>query len=206
MRHKNISVLTLCSFAFLANAEVITGNGYPMDYLEFPEDAPAGGFVEDLGLYFRGFNTFAGSGYTNYLLVGDADSPVRTLSFLHSLDSSGIFTTEYFTESQSLMENSGSSGALLLALENSGFWEYAGAEGETIYIGFTVETNIGPTVETNYGFLQLLHETELDYRVMGWAYETTAGADLVTFDIVPAPSALALLSVSGLVAARRRRS
>lgn len=191
----------------LAGAEIITGNGYPQDYLDFPPDAPSGGFVEDLGLFFHGFNEFAGSGFTNYLLTGATDSPDRTLQFLHSNNTSGIFTRNYYTEGQSLIADMGVDSPapeILLALENSGFFDYAGADGETLYIGFVVETDTGSGIESNYGFLQLLHESELNYRVMGWAYETQAGADLVTFN-VPAPSALAMLAFGGLTAGRRRR-
>jgi hypothetical protein len=191
----------------LSNAEVITGNGYPQDYLDFPESTPSGGFIEELGLYFHGYNEFAGSGFTNYLLTGATDSPERTLRFLQSSNTSGIFTRSYYTEGQSLINDMGVDSPTpetLLALENSGFFDYAGADGETLYIGFIVEVDDGSTTQTNYGFLQLLHESELNYRVMGWAYETQAGTDLVTFN-VPAPSGLALVAAGGLIAMRRRR-
>lgn len=191
----------------MAGGEIITGNGYPQDYLEFLPNAPSGGFVADLGLYFHGFYEFAGSGYTNYVLTGATDSTDRTLRFLQSANNGGIFTRNYYTEGQSLLDDMGfdpPSPETLLALENSGFFDYAGADGETLYMGFVVETDTGSGTESNYGFLQLLHESELNYRVMGWAYETEAGTDLVTFS-VPAPSAVAMLALGGLAAGRRRR-
>jgi hypothetical protein len=198
------------SLALLSSSvfgEIITGNGYPTDFLEFPAHAPSGGFVAELGLSFNGYNEFAGSGFTNYLLAGEADSADRTLKYLESSNNTGLFTREYFTEGQSLM-NVGNIPIVysdrLLALENSGFWDYAGADGEMMYIGFVVETDSGTSVETNYGFLQLLHETELDYRVIGWAYETESGEDLVTFN-VPSPSGVAIFGLAGLGITRRRR-
>lgn len=207
MKRTLCATLAVSMSVGLASAEIITGNGYPQDYLDFPPDMPSGGFVEDLGLYFHGFNEFAGSGFTNYLLTGATDSPDRTLRFLHSANTGGIFTRNYFTEGQSLINDMGvdpPTPEILLALENSGFFDYAGADGETLYMGFVVETDTGSGTESNYGFLQLLHESELNYRVMGWAYQTEAGADLVTFN-VPAPSGVGLLALGGLAAARRRR-
>jgi len=45
-----------------------------------------------------------------------------------------------------------------------------------------------------------------DVRVLGFGFSPTTYGDNLSWDVVPAPSAAALLGVAGLVGARRRRS
>ena len=193
--------------SFAAHGEIISGNGYPAEYIDFQEFQPEMLYIPGLDASLGAVYDFAGSGFTNYLMVASVEQPNRSFLFLESSNASGLLTRNYFTEGQSLLGNLGPNlpnSEVTLALENSGDFEYAGQNGEMLYFGFVVETDTGSGVERNYGFLQLEHESELDYRVVGWAYETEFDQDITTFNL-PAPSGLALLGLSGLAATRRRR-
>mgnify|MGYP003116960901 CR=1 FL=1 len=194
-----------------SHAEVLFGTEYPTEYVAFPEYEPSGGHVDVLGLYFQGYNEFVGSGTYNYYLVGRTDAINQQMRYLYSnhTGDDGIF--RFFNEGQSLQGNSLSSqSSLLVGLggqsEDSPFEIFmAGKPGQQIYIGFTVETEVGPATDINYGFIQLENVNDNQLRFVGWAYETTAGADIVTFSI-PSPSSMAFLGLAGVGATRRRRA
>ncbi|MDF1870716.1 MAG: PEP-CTERM sorting domain-containing protein [Phycisphaerales bacterium] len=146
----------------------------------------------------------------NYFLYGDTDSPNQTLKYINSTNQ-GFLASSYFNEGQGIQENMlSSSGNLIFGFGGGGqdgdpyILEFAGTPGQQLYVGFMVETNVGPTTEINYGFIQLENVDGDQLRFVGWAYETTAGADIVTFSI-PNPSSMALLGLAGVGATRRRR-
>jgi MYXO-CTERM domain-containing protein len=58
---------------------------------------------------------------------------------------------------------------------------------------------------THYGFIQVAFGATIGTRsIVAYAYDDVAGAPITTF-AVPAPGALALLGLAGLVGSRRRR-
>ncbi len=194
-----------------SHAEVLFGTDYPTEYVAFPDSVPSGGHVDALGLYFQGYNEFVGSGTYNYYLVGQTDAINQQMRYLYSNHTSDDLFFRFFTEGQSLQGNTlWSESSLLVGLggqsEDSPYEIFmAGEPGQHIYIGFTVETEVGPATDINYGFIQLENVNDDQLRFVGWAYETTAGADIVTFSI-PSPSSMAFLGLAGVGATRRRRA
>lgn len=82
-----------------------------------------------------------------------------------------------------------------------------GEIGQSLYLGFRTSEYLAgeDRFEHRYGFIQTIKRGDLYFELVGWAYETDADTPLVTFNLVPAPSAAAMLGLGGLVATRRRR-
>jgi hypothetical protein len=86
-------------------------------------------------------------------------------------------------------------------------YDSVGEIGESLYLGFRTSEYLADEdrFAYRYGFIQAVKEDELSYMYVGWAYETDADTAIVTFNLLPAPSATALLGLGGLAATRRRR-
>lgn len=93
--------------------------------------------------------------------------------------------------------------------DKGGFWVYdsVGEIGESLYLGFRTSEYLADEnrFAYRYGFIQAVKQDELSYAYVGWAYQTDADTAIVTFNLVPTPSATAMLGLGGLAAARRRR-
>lgn len=102
---------------------------------------------------------------------------------------------------------------------DAGYWN--GADGEAVngFLGIRFSSSaLSPGL--HYGFLQLSYDNTPDsssgtLQILGWAYETTAGASITTFDVsttaVPEPATLIpmglgllALGAAGLRAKRRQ--
>ena len=193
-----------------SHAEVLFGTDYPTEYVAFPFKVPSGGHVDALGLYFQGYTEFVGSGNYALYLAGQTDAINQQMRYLYSSNPDDDLGLRFFNEGQSLQGNTQSIQSVMVVGRGGQFEgepytvHMAGEPGQHIYIGFTVETEVGPATDINYGFIQLENVNDDQLRFVGWAYETTAGADIVTFSI-PNPSSMALLGLAGVGATRRRR-
>ncbi len=203
---QSIAVGVLVVSSGFAMGEVITGD-FPGNSISFASETPSGGFVDELGLYFQGFNEFAGSGVTNYLLTGHAESSGQNFRYLQSGNSGSHFlSVNYFVEGQGMASADSETAELLVMLGSDfGIVDYMGEIGESLYIGFVVHSEPDGAAQINYGFLQIQRGGGLNYFAIGWAYETESGVDLAAFNI-PSPSGIALFGVAALGATRRRRS
>lgn len=211
MQYIAISSSILCILACEARSEIITGT-YPSEFLVFQEDVsddlgPA--YIEEFGghlVYDRSVHNLR----ARYDLFVWRKEPSISIGWLQHTDN---YQDPSFELGDRIMDHVSPVGGLagLRYAEDDvkpdgDHWSM-GRLHEMLYVGFVKQSTNPDTmsVEYNYGFLQLFKEEMYTYRVIGWALETDADTDLVTFNLVPSPSSCVLLSFAGLVATRRRR-
>lgn len=86
---------------------------------------------------------------------------------------------------------------------SDGFYEYV--EGETRFVSIAQEFGDDDYYGRYAGYIQYVFEGG-ELRLVGWAYETEPGTDIVVADLrVPTPAGLGVIGLGGLVATRRRR-
>ncbi len=85
-------------------------------------------------------------------------------------------------------------------------YSYIGVIGETFFLGFTFVNDSDPgNILQNFGFIQIEKLTPSQYNWVGYAYETDANASIEVFNLVPAPSGVAVFGLAALGVTRRRR-
>ncbi len=133
--------------------------------------------------------------------------------FLENPDGHGLGIGKAFLEGAVLSDAFSTNPMLRIGtstyiFDDGGFYVHdtIGEIGQSVYLGFRTSEYLADEdrFAYRYGFIQAVKRSELQYEYVGWAYETSADASIVTFNLVPAPSAGALLGLAGLVASRRR--
>lgn len=199
-----IKLMALGAVASAAHAEIITGD-FPSQYLPsvYDDNGVANSYVEELDIYFLTTSTSHNfMTWTSFFLEWDLDD-----RFFIWTDTDSFVNPQY--ELGDVISQGVGGDGLIGFSEDIGPDAYSvsmGEIGEALFIGFSLNqynADLG-TYDYNFGFFELVKEDEFRYSVVGWAYETETNRDLRTFNI-PAPSGVALLGLSGLVATRRRR-
>jgi len=214
MKIVNLCALTCVGFAVgfavgLASGEIITGE-HPDEYLRFPGGGPGDGeIIDGLGVALYGYSWDTGSKTSSVHLGAFTDSSERSVGFLRRARDNGQGSYAYFLEGQGLASGLLDDDELRIggiSHSDSGpdNWSLFGSIGEMMYVGFVVHEQEGALLD-NYGFLQIQKESDRDFRIIGWAYESQSGVDLVAYNLVPSPSGLAVLGFAGLGLTRRRR-
>lgn len=203
----------MCVFVVLASpssAEIITGD-IPGSNFSFPG---AQHFIDDMGIGvvvdYGGGGGFSSLGMS---IFPTGSNGSHGASFLTSGNAGYSNNADaYFVEGQAIGGDADEQGSIAFWYEenNCGCKDptlYSlGFIGEYQYIGTKTELmNSAGNIEEHFGFIQLLRVSEDVWEPIGWAYETEADTELIAFNLIPAPSSLALLGAGGLCLTRRRR-
>lgn len=191
-----LSMMILSSLSVLtghAAADVLTGD-WPTD--GFAASIPEVGFETEV-------NGATGGGFSNGYIDFNPD-PGLTGAFLLDNEFGNHFDHNSFDLGESLSAHADTANSITFVTNDNKFGDVVNAMGplgETQFLGFQINESDG----LHYGFIQFTRVGEAEWELIGWAYEDQANVDLVTFDLVPAPSGVALLALGGLAATRRRR-
>ena len=186
------AALVVCGVVGCAQAEVVTGEiSGSRNLVGIP-----------IGLEFVGW----GHNNISYSdLVWSVASYPADPSFVDSVTGSDLVVGDFVTSS-----GSRSGGMYWGSTEHGEDWEYhdyIGTIGESLYLGFTFVDDSDPgDVIRNFGFIQLFKLSSYQFDWIGYAYETQDAVSIEVYDLIPAPTCVAVFGLAGLCLTRRRRA
>jgi len=155
-----------------------------------------------LGLYFLGWH-HGGVNYTD--LDWNNQSYAMDAQFVGSPEGSNALGFGALV-SPGLDRSSGLQWGTSDTSYGEHYKDFIGEVGEFFFLGFTfVDDPDADDVIWHFGFIQILKLTETQYDWIGYAYETEDNTAIEVFNLVPAPSGVAVLGLAALGVTRRRR-